>query len=67
MIVALPQTIEGRELLRETLRGIKSAETRLFVATEFDWDESAIEMQRLGLNPGPRREVRTNGRPRLPR
>jgi hypothetical protein len=57
-IISLPRTAAGRALLRETLRGIKSAETRLFVAVEFDWDESAIEMEQLGLNPEPRREAR---------
>jgi hypothetical protein len=58
IVVVLPQTDDGRALLRETLRSIRSAETRLFVAVEFDWDQSAIEMEQLGLSPEPRREAR---------
>jgi hypothetical protein len=58
IVVVLPRTADGRALLRETLRSIKSADTRLFVAIEFDWDQSAIEMEQLGLNPERRREAR---------
>jgi hypothetical protein len=58
IVIILPQTNDGRALLRETLRSIKSADTRLFVAIEFDWDQSAIEMEQLGLNPERRREAR---------
>jgi hypothetical protein len=57
-IISLPRTAAGRKLLGETLRSIRSRETRLFVAVEFDWDQSAIEMEQLGLNPEPRREAR---------
>jgi hypothetical protein len=50
-LIVLPRTVEGRDLLRNTLRSIRSAETRLFVATEFDWDGSAEEDRRLGFAP----------------
>ena len=59
LIIQLPLTPAGRDLLREVLHSIRSAETRLFVAVEFDWDGSAVEDRRLGLAPvGP---VRVRG------
>ncbi len=58
VVVFLPRTAEGRDLLREVLSDIRSADTRLFVAAEFDWDASAIEMRDLGLTLEPKREAR---------
>ena len=57
-VVLLPRTAEGRDLLREVLRDIRSADTRLFVVAEFDWDASAVEMRDLGLTLEPIREAR---------
>jgi hypothetical protein len=45
-LVILPRTAEGRDLLRDTLRTIASADTRLFVATKFDWDGEAEDEKR---------------------
>jgi hypothetical protein len=49
LIIQLPRTPAGRDLLREVLRSIRSAETRLSVASEFDWDASAEEDRRQGF------------------
>lgn len=45
-ILRLPSTPAGRALLCDVLATIRSADTRMFVVEEFDWDESAIEDQR---------------------
>lgn len=42
VIVRLPRTPAGRALLRDAVRTIRSADTRVYVANLFDWDESAI-------------------------
>ncbi len=46
-ILRLPTTPGGRALLRDVIRSIKSADTRQFVTEAFDWDESAVEDERL--------------------
>jgi hypothetical protein len=51
LIIQLPLTPAGRDLLREVLRSIRSAETRLFVVSQFDRDGSAEEDRRRGFAP----------------
>jgi hypothetical protein len=59
LIICFPQTAGGRDCLREALADVKTADTRLYLATEFDWDESAVELRRWGIAPEPasRREA----------
>jgi hypothetical protein len=55
-VIQFPRTPQGRDLLSETMRTIRSAETRVYVATLFDWDGSAIEMRRQGFAPASLRQ-----------
>ena len=59
VIIQFPRTADGRNCLREALVGAATAGARLYLATEFDWDESAVELRRWGFapQPTPRREA----------
>lgn len=58
VIIPLPRTADGRDLLREAVAASPSLGE--YLATTFDWDGSAREIRRIGLapEPPPRREAR---------
>lgn len=49
VVIPLPRTPAGRAELRDALKLSSNADFRVYLATEFDWDESAVEMVRMGL------------------